>query len=109
MPLRKVSHLEKAVAAASGVVRNVCSEGQPYHTAQELWEGIKQGEEGTRLLFILFVHLRKKERMHSSVEKGNRVRGQETGYCSEEGALAPLFVDAPRSSVSAKNQSMWLR
>ena len=43
MPLRKEVDLEKTVAAASGVFRDVCSEEPPYHTAEELWEGLKQG------------------------------------------------------------------
>ena len=47
MPLRKVSDLEKTVAAASGVFRDVCSKEPPYHTAEELWEGLKHGDEGT--------------------------------------------------------------
>ena len=46
MPLRKEVDLEKTVAAASGVFRDVCSEEPPYHTAEELWEGLKQGDEG---------------------------------------------------------------
>ena len=39
MPLRKVSDLEKTVAAASGVFRDVCSQERPHHTAEKLWEG----------------------------------------------------------------------
>ena len=31
---------------------DVCSEEPPYHTAEELWEGLKQGDEGARLLFL---------------------------------------------------------
>ena len=60
MPLRKASDLEKTVAAASAVFRDVCSEEPPYHTAEELWEGLKQGDEGARLLLVVFVRLRKK-------------------------------------------------
>ena len=52
MPVRKVSTLEKTVAAASAMFRDVCSEEPPYHTAEELWEGVKQGDEGARLLFL---------------------------------------------------------
>ena len=40
------------MAAASGVSRDVCSEEPPYHTAEELWEALKQGDEGARLLFV---------------------------------------------------------
>ena len=47
------------MAAASRVFRNVCSEEPPYHTAEELWEGLKQGDEGARLLFVFFLCLRK--------------------------------------------------
>ena len=35
MPLRKLSDLEKTVAAASGIFRDVCSEEPPYQTAEE--------------------------------------------------------------------------
>ena len=76
MPLRKVSDLEKTVAAASGVFRNVCSEEPPYHTAEELWEGLKQGDEGTLLLFVFFLRLRKNERMRCSVEKAIAAEGK---------------------------------
>ena len=69
MPLRKVSELAKTVAAASGVFRDVCSEEPPYHTAEELWEGLKQGDEGARLLFVFFLRLRKNERTRCSIEK----------------------------------------
>ena len=55
MPLRKEVDLEKTVAAASGVFRDVCSEEPPYHTAEELSEGLKQGGEGARLLFVFFL------------------------------------------------------
>ena len=68
MPLRKVSDLEKTVAAASGVFCDVCSEKAPYHTAEELWEGLKQGDEAAQLLFVFFLRLRKNERTRCSVE-----------------------------------------
>ena len=54
MPLRKEVHLEKTVAAACGVFRDICSEEPPYQTAEELSEGLKQGDEGARLLFVFF-------------------------------------------------------
>ena len=57
------------MAASSGVFCDVCSEETPYHTAEELWEGLEQGDEGARLLFVFFLCLRKKERMRCSVEK----------------------------------------
>ena len=57
------------MAAASGVFLNVCSEKPPCHAAQELWEGLKQGDEGARLLFVFFLRLPKKERTGCSVEK----------------------------------------
>ena len=69
MPLRKEVALEKTVAAASGVFCDVCSEEPPYHTAEELWEGLKRGDEGARLLFVFFLRLRKNERTRCSVEK----------------------------------------
>ena len=69
MPLRKEVALEKTVAAASGVFRDACSEEPPYHTAEELWEGLKQGDEGAGLLFVFFLRLRKNERTRCSVVK----------------------------------------
>ena len=69
MPLQNESDLEKTVAAASGVFCDVYS-GEPlYNTAEELWEGQKQGDKGAQLLFVFFVRLRKNERMRCSVEK----------------------------------------
>ena len=76
MPLRKEMDLEKTVAAASGVFRDVCSEEPPYHTAEELWEGLKQGDEGARLLFVFFLRLRKNERTRCSVEKAIAAEGK---------------------------------
>ena len=69
MPLRKVSDLEKTVVAASGVFRDVCSEEPPYHTPEELWEGLKHGDEGARLLFVFFLRLCENQRKRCSVEK----------------------------------------
>ena len=76
MPLRKVSDLGKTVAAASGVFRDVCSEEPPYHTAEELWEGLKQGDEGGQLLFVFFLRLCKNERTRCSVEKTITAEGK---------------------------------
>ena len=76
MPLRKEVDLEKTVAAASGVFRDVCSEKPPYNTAEELWEGLKQGDEGARLLFVFFLRLRKNERTRCSVEKAIAAEGK---------------------------------
>ena len=76
MPVRKVSDLERIVAAASGVFRDVCSEEPRYHTAEELWEGLKQGDEGARLLFVFFLRLRKNERTGCSVEKAIAAEGK---------------------------------
>ena len=76
MPLRKESDVEKKGAAASGVFRYVCSEEPLYHTAEELWEGVKQGDEGARLLFVFFLRPRKNERTHCSVEKTNAAEGK---------------------------------
>ena len=94
MPLRKVSDLEKTVAAASAVFRDVCSEKPPYHTAEELWEGLKQGHEGARLLFLFFLRQRKNER-----------KRQEMGCRFDRRGLAPLFTDAPPgNSVPGKTK-----
>ena len=68
MPLRKEVDLEKTMAAASGGFRDVCSEEPPYHTGEELWGGLKQGDEGAQLLFVFFLRLRKNERTRCSVE-----------------------------------------
>ena len=64
------------MAAASGGFRDVCSEEPPYHTAEELWEGLKQGDEGAQLLFVFFSRLRKNERTHCSVEKAILAEGK---------------------------------
>ena len=57
------------MAAASGVFRDVCTEELPYHTAEELWEGLKQADDGARLLFVFVLHLHTNEWMRCSVEK----------------------------------------
>ena len=75
-PFRKEVDLEKTVAAASGVFRDVCSEEPPYHTAEELWEGLKQGDEGARLLVVFFLRLRKNERTSCSFEKAIAAEGK---------------------------------
>ena len=76
MPLRQEVDHEKTVAAASGLFRDVCSEEQPYQTAEELWGGLKQGEEGARLVFVFFLRLRKNERTRCSVEKAIAAEGK---------------------------------
>ena len=76
MPSRKESDLEKTVAAASGVLRDVCSEEPPYHTAEELWEGLKQGVQGARLLLLFFLRLRKNELTRCSVERAIAAEGK---------------------------------
>ena len=62
------------MAAASGVFSDVCSEEPPYHTAEELWEGLKKGDEGGGLLFVFF--LRRNERTCCSVEKATAAEGK---------------------------------
>ena len=85
MPLRKEPALGKTVAAASGVFHDVCSEELPYHTAEELWEGLNQGDEGARLLFVFFLRLRKNERTRCSVEKAIAAEGKRSvGVLIEE-------------------------
>ena len=76
MPLRKEVDLEKTVDAASGGFRDVCPGEPPYHTAEELWEGLKQGDERARLLFVFFLRLRKNERTRCSVEKAIAAEGK---------------------------------
>ena len=77
MALRKEVDLEKTLAAASGVFRDVCSEEPPYHTAEESWKGLKQGDEGARFLFVFFLRLRKNERTRCSVKRGLRQRARD--------------------------------
>ena len=73
------------MATASGVFRDVCSEEPPYHTAEELWEGPKHGDQGARLLFVFFVRLRKNERMPCCVEKAITAEGKRSvGVLMEE-------------------------
>ena len=77
MPLRKEVDLEKTVAAASEVFRDVCSEEPPYHTAEELWEGLNQGDEGARLLFVFFLRLRKNEQTVAALKRRLRQKGRD--------------------------------
>ena len=77
MPLRKEVDLEKTVAAASGVFCDVCSEEPPYHTAEELWEGLKQGDEGARLLFLFFLCLRKNVGRVAALKRQSRQKARD--------------------------------
>ena len=76
MPLRKLSDLQKTVAASSGVFRDVCSEELPYHTAEELCEGLKHWNEGARFLLVFFLLLHKNEGTRCSVEKAIAAEGK---------------------------------
>ena len=76
MPLCKVSDVENAVAAASGVFSDVCTEEPPHCTAEERWEGLEHWDEGVRLLFVFFLRLRKTERTRCSVEKAMAAEGK---------------------------------
>ena len=76
MPLQKELDLQKTVAAVSVVFRDVCSEEPPYNTAEEVWKGLKQGDQGGRLLFVFFLRLRKNERTRCSVEKAIAAEGK---------------------------------
>ena len=53
---------EKTVAAASGVFGDVYSEEPSYHRAEELWDGLKHGDKGARLLFTFFSASAKKRK-----------------------------------------------
>ena len=77
MPLRKEVDLEKTVAAASGVFRDVCSEEPPYHTAEELLEGLKQGDEGARLLFVFFCVCAKMNGRVAALKRRLRQKGKD--------------------------------
>ena len=93
MPLRKEVDLEKTVAAASGIFRDVCSEETPYHIAEELWEGLKQRDGGARSLFEFFLHLRKNERTRCSVEKAIAAEGKSwVGVLIEEARSLYLLM-----------------
>ena len=98
MPLRKVLHPDKTVAKASGVFCTVCLEKPPYHTAQELWGGLKQADEGARLLLILFLCLRKNERMRYSVQKAIASEGKRWVDVLIEEACR-LYMLMPHSAV----------
>ena len=107
MPLRKEVDLEKTVAAASGVFRDVCSEEPPYHTAEELWEGLKQGDEGARLLFVFFLRLRKNERTRCSVEKAIAAEGKRwVGVLMEEAWRLYLLMRHRAVSYQGKPKSV---
>ena len=92
MPLRKEVDLEETVAAACGVSRDVCSEEPPYHTAEELWEGLKQGDQGARLLFVFFLRLRKNERTCCSVRKAIAAEGKRSVGALIEEAWRPYLL-----------------
>ena len=77
MPVQKESDLEKTVAAASGVFRDVCSEEPPYNMAEQLWVGLKQADEGARLLFVLILRLRQNVQTRGSVGKAIAAKGKE--------------------------------
>ena len=95
--MRKVSDLEKTVAAASVVFRDVSSEEPQYHTAEELWEGLKQGDEGTRLLFVFFLRLHKNERTRCSVEQATAAGGKRCVAVLLEPAWRLYLLMRPRA------------
>ena len=76
MPLRKESDFEKTVDAASGVFRDICTDEPPYNTAEELLKGLKQEDEGARLLFVFFLRLHKNEQTRCGVEKAIGAEGK---------------------------------
>ena len=76
MLLRKLSDLEKTVAAASGMFQDICSRELPYHTAEKWWEGLKEGDEYARLLFTLFLQLHKNERTRCSIQNAIASEGK---------------------------------
>ena len=43
--------------------------------AEELWEGLKQDDEGARLMFVFFLRLRKNDLTRCSVEKAIAAEG----------------------------------
>ena len=86
------------MATASGVFRNVCSEEPPYDTAEELWEGLKQRDEGARLLFVFFLRLHKNERTRCSVEKAIAAQGKRW--------VAVLIEEAWRLSLLMRHRAV---
>ena len=48
----------------------------PRRTAEDLWEELKEGDEGARLLFVFSLRLRKNERTRCSVEKAIIAEGK---------------------------------
>ena len=104
-----MSDLEKTLAAASGVFRDVCSEELPHHTAEQLWEGLKHGNKGARLLFVCFPRLRKNERTCCTVEKVIAAEGKRwVGVLIEEARRLFLLM-RHRAVLYQGNQSPLLR
>ena len=73
---KEMSDEAAEAAALTYLLTTVCSEEPPYHTAEELWEGLKQGDEGARLLFVFFLRLHKNERTRCSIEKAIAAEGK---------------------------------
>ena len=96
-PLRKVSDLEEAVAAASGVFR----EEPPYRTAEELWEGLKPGDEGAGLCFCFFLRLCKNEKnvLQGKRWVGFRIEDARHFYLSGRHRAVP-YQKKPKSVVA---------
>ena len=93
--------------AASGVFRDVSSEELPYHTAEKLWEGLKQGDEGARLLFVFFLRLRENERTCCSVEKAIAAEGKRwVGVLIEEAWCLYLLMRHRAISYKGKPRSV---
>ena len=118
MPLQKELDLEKTVAAVSVVFRDVCSEEPPYHTSEEVWKGLKQGDKGGRLLFVFFLRLRKNERTRCSVGKANAAEGKSwVGVLIEEARHLYLLMHhravpyqgKPKSVVAIEGSRAQLR
>ena len=67
--------------------------------------GLKQGDQGARLLFVFFLILRKNERTRCSVEKAIATEGKRwVGVLMQE-AWRLFFADArPRSSIPGKTR-----
>ena len=74
------------MAAASGVVRDVCSGGPPWHTAEDLLQGLKQGDEATRLLFHFFSASAKKRKKALQLRKA---------IASEDKRLVGVPIEKP--------------
>ena len=68
--------MEKEVVAVSGVFREVCSQDPSYQSTEDLWSGLKNGDEGAHVRFVFFLQMRKNEGTRGSMNKQLHHRGK---------------------------------